>query len=269
MTLNDALLSFLEAIGAANEAHLVGWDTVQRWPVGTLDRILETGILAATNPAQTVECQGCENHCFMEVRHHPTVEGKRPIRAFVVCDDPEMQDQMGRIPIPSERLRQWKATALQLAKVVAALLAIESKAEDRHGQTNIRIGMIKGKKGRRWLSLNKSPLTLEINDHRLPLEEVLFFEDEALCIDRLRVEQLIDKTPSSAGKKYKPLTERRETGKRKTEAMYEDWQEAYRSLRRKHPDTMQHSDSWIAKQIAKREISQGRASETIRKHMKP
>jgi len=100
-----------------------------------------------------------------------------------------MQDQMGRIPIPSERLQQWKATALQLARVVVVLLAIESKAEDQHGQTNIRIGMINGKKGRRWLSLNKSPLTLEINNHRLPLEEVLFFEHDMLAIDRGHIDQ--------------------------------------------------------------------------------
>ena len=268
MTLNDVLLSLLEAMGATGETHLVDWDTVQQWPVDALDRMLETGVLTAATPAQSVECRGCENHCFMEVRH-VTAEGKRPARAFVVCDDPEMQDQMGRIPVPLERLQRWKATALQLAKVVATLLAIESKAEDRHGQTNIRIGMIKGKNGRRWLSLNKSPLTLEINDHCLPLEEALFFEDEALCIDRLRIDQLIDKEPSSGGKKYTPSTEKREAGKRQTEAMYEDWREAYLKLRRKYPDTVRHTDSWIAKQIAKLKIAQNRDSETIRKNMKP
>jgi len=268
MTLNDVLLSLLEPVGATGEAHFVTWDTVQQWPVDALNRVMETGILTPATPAQSVECQGCENRCFMEVYPLPG-KSNRPTRAFVVCDDPEMQSQMGRIQIPLEQLRQWKATAFQLAKVVADLLAIESKAEDRHGLTNIRIGMIKGKKGRRWISLNKSPLTLDINDHCLSLEEILFFEDDVLTIDRLRIDQLIDKAPSTGGKKSTPSTEKREAGKRKTEAMYEDWRDEYLRLRRKYSNTVSRSDNWIARQIAKLDIAQNRDSETIRRKMKP
>jgi len=51
--------------------------------------------------------------------------------------------------------------------------------------------------------------------------------------------------------------------------MREDWREEYLNLRRKYPDTTQHSDNWIAKQIAKLGIAKGRDSETIRKNMKP
>jgi hypothetical protein len=268
MTLNDVLLSLLEAMGATGETHLVDWDAVQQWPDGALGRLMEAGILSIAKPALSIECRGCENRCFMEVHQLPGGD-KRPARAFVVCDDAEMQGQMGRIEIPLERLQQWKVTALQLAKVTARLLGIECKAEDRHGQANLRVGMVKGENGRRWLSLNKSPPSLEINDHRLPLEEVLFFEDGVLAIDRIRIDQLIDKAPSSARKKYKPSTEKREAGKRKTEAMYEDWREEYLKLRRKHPDTVRHTDSWIAKQIAKLKIAQNRDSETIRRNMKP
>ncbi|MBT3046001.1 MAG: hypothetical protein KME53_03525 [Candidatus Thiodiazotropha sp. (ex Clathrolucina costata)] len=268
MTLNDVLLLLLEALDSTGEVHLVGWDIVQQWPGDALGTLLEAGILTDAKPALSVECRECANHCFMDVHQLPGSD-KKTARAFVICDDPEMQGQMGRIEIPMERLRQWKVTALQLAKVVAELVSIECKAEDRHGQANIRIGMVKGKNGRRWLSLNKSPLTLEINDQPLPLEEVLFFEDDTLTIDRVRIDQLIDKAPSSGGKKYKPSTEKREAGKRKTEAMREDWREAYLDMRRKYPDTVRHSDTWVAKQIAKLDIAQGRDSETIRKNMKP
>jgi len=268
LTLNDVLLSLLEAVGTTGETHLVGWDAVQQWPDDLLGNLLETGVLSKAKPALSIECRECANHCFMEVHQLPGRD-KKPTRAFVVCDDPEMQGQMGRIAIPLERLRQWKITALQLAKVIAGLIGIECKAEDHHGQGNIRIGMVKRKNGRYWLSLNKSPLTLEINDHSLPLEEVLFFEDTALAIDRMRIDQLIDKTPASTGKKYTPSTDKQEARKRKTEAMYEDWRKEYLKLRRKNPDTVRHSDSWIAKQIAKLDIAQGRSWETIRKHMKP
>jgi len=133
MTLNDVLLSLLEPLGAAGTAHLVSWNTVQQWPVDALSRMLETGILTTAASAQSIECQGCENRCFMEVHRLSGVD-KRPARAFVVCDDPEMQSQMGRIPIPLKQLQQWKVTAFQLAKVIAGLVGIECRAEDRHGQ---------------------------------------------------------------------------------------------------------------------------------------
>lgn len=267
MTLNDVLFLLLEAMDTTGETHLVGWDTVQQWPDGALGTMLEAGILTDAKPALSVECRECANRCFMDVYQLSGVDNK-PDRAFIVCDDPEMQGQMGRIEIQLERLRQWKVTGLQLAKVIARLVGIECKAEDRHGQLNIRVGMVKGKNGRRWLSLNKSPLDLEINDHYLPLEELLFFENGVLAMDLERIDQLLDKAPASTGKKYKPSTEKREARKRKTEARYEDWQEAYLDMRRKYPDTVRHSDSWIAKQIAKLDIAQGRDSETIRKHMK-
>ena len=267
MTLNDILLSLLEPMSATGETHLVSWDTAQQWPADALNRMLETGILTDTAPAQSIECQGCENRCFKDIQYAVSTKNQ-PNRAFVICEDPEMQSQMGLIPLPPERLQQWKVTAYQLAKVTADLLAIESKAEDRHGQCNIRIGMVKGKNGRRWLSLNKSPLTLDINDHSLPLEEVLFFDNVALTLDRARIEQLLAKAPNTIGKKYKPSTEQREAGKRKTEAMYEDWREEYLKLRHKYPNTVSHSDNWVAKQIAKMKIAQDRDSETIRKQMK-
>lgn len=179
MTLNDVLLSLLEAMGTTGEAHLVGWDTVQQWPNDALGKLLETGILTCAKPALSVECRECDNRCFMEV-HQLSGGDKNLTRIFVICDDPEMQGQMGRIEVPLERLQQWKVSALQLAKVIAGQVGIKCKAEDRHGRTNIRVGMAKCKNGRRWLSLNKSPLTLETNDHHLPLEEVLFIEPRIL-----------------------------------------------------------------------------------------
>ncbi len=267
MTLNDVLLSLLEAISNTGETHIVRWDDVQRWPEGTLGYLLKTGLLTQTAPAQSIECKHCEYNCLLDIHHIPAENGL-PERTFVVCEEPDMQSQMGRIQIPLEQLQQWKLTYIQLAKVVADLLSIEGKVEDRHGQSNIRIGMIKHKNGRRWLSLNKSPLTLEINDHHLPLEEVLFFEENMLTIDKARIEQLIDKAPANKGKKYTPSTEKREARKRQTEAMHRDWQDAYLELRQKHPSTTTHSDTWVAGKIAEMEISQGRSAARIRRIMK-
>ena len=266
MTLNDVLLHILDGMSATGDSYIVSWDSTQQWPANALNALQENGILSATTRAESIECKGCCKRCFMDVQKVPSKD-KKPARAFVVCDDPEMQDQMGIIKVAPERLQQWKVTALSLANVVAGLLAIESKAEDRHGHANIRIGMIKGKSGRRWLSLNKSPLALETNDHQLPLAEVLFFENDTLTIDRNQIMSLGDTGRGNRAKKYTPSIDKRENRKRKTEAMYQDWREAYLKLRQEHPDTARHSDNWIAKKIAKMDIAQGRDSETIRKNM--
>ena len=121
---------------------------------------------------------------------------------------------------------------------------------------------------RRWLSLNKSPLTLELNDHRVPLEELLFFSGDSLAIDRERIERLIDKAPNQVEKSYTPSTKKREARKRNTEAMHEDWRQEYKKLRRRYSDTVRHNESWIARKIAKMKIGQGRSAETIRRKMK-
>ncbi|MFK7848407.1 MAG: hypothetical protein AB8G77_24170 [Rhodothermales bacterium] len=267
MTLNTVLLSLLEQVEADGGVTVVNWDRVQQWPADTLRTMMEVGMLTPTSSAQSIECRECENRCFMGVRLRPGTNN-RPSRAFIVCEDPDMQDQMGPIEIPLERLQQWTVTAFQLARFVAALLAIDFKADDRHGQTSLRIGMQKGKKGRRWLSLNKSPLALEVNGYHLSLEEVLYFEDDILNIDKARIERLLDKPSSHSQKIYTPSIEKRKARKQDTEAMYEDWREAYRTLRREHPDTVRHSDSWISRQIEKLDVAQGRDSETIRKNMK-
>lgn len=267
MTLNSVLLSLLESLGTTGDSHIVDWNTVQQWPAGALARMLECGILTVTRAAQSIECQGCENRCFMEVHQLPGTN-KKPARFFVVCDDPEMQEQMGRIQIPQEKLQQWKVTPHQLAKVAANLLVIDNNVNDRHGHNNIRIGMIEGGSGRRWLSLNKSPLALEISENKVPLEEVLFFDDDKLHIDKTRIYQLMEKASGSTGKKYRPSTSKREARKRRTEAMYADWHAEYHKYRLKYPNRKTHSDNWIAKQIAKMKIAQGRDSETIRHNMK-
>jgi hypothetical protein len=157
------------------------------WPDGSLEALLEAGLVQPASDANSLTCPGCENQCFMDVHMLPGRKG-RPDRAFIVCDDPEMQPQMGRIAIPLEYLKQWQATPLLLARVIARLLDIESEAEDSHGQTGIRVGMVAGNQGRQMLVLNKSPLTLETDSQQFALEEILFFDDGVLLIDRKRIE---------------------------------------------------------------------------------
>ena len=264
MTLNDVLGELIGALGASDKPYIVSWHTTQRWPYEALDSLTQSGILIATKQAESIECRACENHCFEDV--HIVAHKDKPTRAFVVCENPDMQGQMGRIQIPIEQLQQWKASPLQFARVIARLIGLECKADYKYGQTNIRVGMIEGDKGRRWLSLNTSPLTIEINNKTAPLDEILFFENERLAIDKNTISMLAKDTRQSTSNKYTPSIEDREKRKRNTEAMHEDWKKEYLRLSKKHPDK---SASWISKQIEKQPIAQNRGSETIRKNMKP
>jgi len=97
---------------------------------------------------------------------------------------------------------------------------------------------------------------------------VLFFEDDALAIDRMRIDQLLDKASASYGKKYKLSIERREDRKRKTAAMYKDWQNEYLKLCQEYPDTVRYPDRWIAKQFSGMECAHGKELEAIRRRMK-
>ena len=50
-------------------------------------------MLERAEPAQVIECDGCERNCFMPVNVRPA-EGNRPAQAFISCDKPE---DVGRI----------------------------------------------------------------------------------------------------------------------------------------------------------------------------
>jgi len=263
MTFNDVLLTYLAYLRAENIAITINWDTVQQWPDGALDRFLRLRLLIPASTAQSIECNGCEKHCFMDVITLPAND-PAVTRAFVVCDDAEMQNQMGRIKVPLERLKQWQGSIKLLAKVMADLLGLKDIIEFSANQTVIKLGMLKGQNGRRHVSLNCADLSLEINQHIVPVGEVLFFDDKKLVIDRYKIDELLNSEASSKSKKYTPSTSKREARKLATQAMYQDWKDAYLSLIDEHPNK---TDRWYATKIAKMDIAKNKDAETIRKNM--
>ena len=262
MFLNRILQSFIEGINATKRPVIVSWDEVKLWTPGALEKLVEVGILVPAAKAKSIECHGCERRCFVEIIMH---KNKSLTRAFIVCDDPEMHGKIGRIEIPLVRLQQWQCGVKQFAIVIANLLGIEGKIEHALGQNNVRIGMLKGSKGRRWVSLNTNPLSLEINHYLMLLEEILFFENNQLVIDKACIDDQLNRTSKNIGKIYAPSTNRREESKRNTAAMYKDWNDAYLKLKKDNPDK---SDVWCSIQIARMDIAQGKDSKTIRRYMK-
>ncbi len=263
MTFNHAFLEYLAHLRAENKAITVSWDAVQQWPDGALDTFLQLGLLSPAPAAQSIECDGCENHCFMDVITLPA-DDPALTRAFVVCDDAEMQNLMGRIKVPLERLQQWQGSVKQLAKVIAEMLGLKDKFTFSANQAVINLGMVKGQNGRRNVTLNCADLSLEINQHSVPVAEVLFFEDKDLVVDLNRIDDLLNSEALSKGKKYTPSTSKREASKLVTQAMYQDWNDEFLRLKDQQPKMTNPS---IAKKISKMEIAKGRGVETIRKNM--
>jgi hypothetical protein len=263
MTFNDVLLALLAHLRAENKAITISWDTVQQWPEGVLNKFLRLGLLNPAPAAQSIECNGCDKHCFMEVVTLPH-DDPALTRAFIVCDDAEMQSQMGRVKVPLVRLQQWQGSAKQLAKVIAELLGLTDKIAFSANQAVIKLGMLKAEKGRRWVTLNGSDLSLEINQHTVPVDEVLYFENQQLVIDQNKINDLLNSESLSKGKKYTPSITKREAGKLETQAMYQDWKDEYLRLNEQHPNK---GHKWFAFEISKMDIAKGRDAETIRKNM--
>jgi hypothetical protein len=263
MTFNDVFLAYLAHLRAENKAITLSWDAVQQWPDGALDTFLQLGLLIPASTAQSIECDGCENHCFMDVITLP-VNDPALTRAFVVCDDAEMQSQMGRITVPLTRLQQWQGSVKQLAKVIAGLLGLKDKITFSANQAVINLGMLKGQNGRRHVTLNCADLSLEINQHAVPVNGVLYFDSKVLVIDQNRIDDLVNRVSLDKGKKYTPSTSKQEARKLATQAMHQDWKDAYIRLNDEYPNK---TDRWCADKIAKMDIALGRSPGTIRKNM--
>jgi isoleucyl-tRNA synthetase len=124
--------------------------------------------------------------------------------------------------------------------------------------------MLKGEKGRRRVSLNSGDLSLEINQHTIPVDEVLYFEDKQLVIDRYKIDELLNSEALNKSKKYTPSTNKREDRKLATQALHQDWKDAYLTLSVEYPNK---TNRWYAAKIAKMDIAKERSPGTIRKNM--
>lgn len=256
---SQALTAVIAHINTSGKPIHIGWDEVGQWQIDALALLVGVGLLSKSNDTHSLECNGCEHRCFMPVEH---TDDKK--RAFIVCDDMEMQSHMGRIAVPLQRLKQWKASPKHLAKVIASLLGFESIANDKKEMGIYELGMLKSDTGRRWVSLAVSPLSIVINQHATPVGDLLYIDNNELAIDHVRINELLN-NPTRNAKNYTPNTDKQEDRKLATQAMYQDWKDAYFESFKKHP---KKSGEWHSQQIAKLPIAQGKSSETIRKNMK-
>jgi hypothetical protein len=190
------------------------------------------------------------------------IPGTRPAVSFVVCDK---RDDINRVNVPAERLRQWRCDAEAVRVFIAQSLGIRAEGQRKIRDGLWEIGLVRGKKSSQMLCL-KTDRSLELlaGSNSVPLSELLQFETTGYSIDATAVQQLADMA-STGDKRYTPSNARQEARKLDTQNIYESWRKAYRQLKTRRPGM---SDVWYSQQIAKSPSAAGRNAETIRKHMK-
>ena len=260
MTLDDVVQELIQLLAHDGDT-LLPWEQVKRWPKGAVDIFQHAGWIIPTFLASEVTCPGCEEGCYMPVDKVIQATNGKPVRAYIACD---RRADMGTVKINPVRMQQWQFNYGQLAKWIASSLCLKTTPAYQKESASYKLGMLRGEGGRCWAFLTVNPLAIVINQRAIPVDELLYIEQESLQIDRLRIDELVNQ-PTSRSKSYIPNIDRQEERKLETQAMYQNWNDAYLKSREKHP---KKTDKWHSWQIAKLPIAEGRDSETIRKHMK-
>jgi len=258
----DPLLELLGRVGASQgNAVLVSAEELQQWPTAAVRAIKSQRLILKASPAKSATCPGCEEECVMPVHNVPAEGGASS--SFIVCDK---RSDINQVPVPCERLTQWQCNMELVCRFVATDLDLHPRIGRTDNAGLWEIGIAFGDKRGQMLCLEANgTLTLVAGDNKIPLAELIEFREGKYFLDNSGIRQMVD-SATTADPRYTPSNARREVRKLRTQAMYENWQKAYRELRKKRPGM---SDSWYSNQIAKnKEIAHGRDAETIRKHMK-
>jgi len=115
----SSLLNSLIGLLAGSRADTALVHPEDRAEVDGLAALERLGLIASAEPARSTICDGCERACPMEV----TWPGRdRP--PFIVCDK---REDIGRVPVDPDRLRQWVLSIEGLAVALSLLLGMEGK----------------------------------------------------------------------------------------------------------------------------------------------
>lgn len=258
MTPEAALTELLARLGANNGAPvMVNDEELGEWPAAAIAAMKAHKLLVKARSAASVVCPGCEQQCVMPV-HTPS--GPRVPVSFVVCDK---RDDISRVLVDPARLTQWRCDGKAVCTFVAESLGLRQR-DYEPAEGLLTIGMATGKKRRQMVCLRPAgEPTLVVASIATPLAELIEYHTGAYRVDNEAVGALVD-SATTADPRHTPTNARREARKLDTQAMYGQWQKAYRVLKKQR----HMSDVWYSKQIAKQDIALGRDAETIRKHMK-
>lgn len=265
MTPQAALLELLSRVGAnPSGAVLINDAELSGWPSKVVTALKTQHLLAKARPASSAICPGCEDDCVMPVHVIPA-ESKRPARAFIACDK---RSDTSRVPVPLASLTQWQCGVDAVCGFIAASLGLRRSDKRAASSALLEIGIATGGKRSQMLCLQANgDLALVAGSNSQPLAEAVEYHDGAYSLDGTMIRQLVD-AATTTDNRYTPSNAKREARKLDTQAMYADWQKAYRDLHKKHKNKNM-SETWYSQQIAKMDIAKGRDASTIKKHMKP
>ena len=241
MTPQAALVELLAPVAANKDAAaLLSNHELNQWPDTAVAALKIQRLLVKAQPATTAICPGCERDCVMPV--HTRIHPSRGAVSFIDCDK---RSDVSRVPVPVDRLEQWRCTADAVCSFVAASLGLRQSDKQRQPVFKVVVGR------------NTVRNMDEINE----LGDLAMMLFTAIGEQPLTPEEI---TTPTADNRYTPSNAKREARKVDTQAMYKDWQKAYRELVKKRPNM---PETWYAQQIAKLPVAKGRNAGTIKKNM--
>lgn len=263
MTPQVALIELLARVGASDGA--TAWVSTQeltQCPDAAVAAMKRQGLLLKARAGNSAVCPECEDECVMPV--HVVSRGDESPTAYIVCDK---RSDVGRVDVSLDRLQQWQCSPEMLCAFVATTLGLRQTDKRRPASADfLEIGMATGEKRTQMLGLKcDGELRLVAGAGELPLADCVTFDGNAYSLAGATIRLLVD-AATTADKRYNPSNAKREARKLDTQAMYAEWQKAYRELKKKRKDM---PDTWYAQQIAKQSVAKGRNADTIKKHMKP
>jgi hypothetical protein len=190
MTEGGLLEHIFERLSRADSGQeIFGADEAALWPESALEVLIKSGLLERAEPAQVIECDGCERNCFMPIFARPA-EGNRPARAFISCDKPE---DVGRVPVELGRLAQWRITGGMLGGAMARLLGFTNPPHEDSMGKRWTLGRLKGKeyKGEVTLSV-EGGVALMVGGQDIPLAHVLTLNRCGLKADKDALLRLVE-----------------------------------------------------------------------------
>ncbi len=261
MTPLDALFELFGRLGACHGAPVfVNDEELSEWPNSAVTAMKSQKLLARARPAASAVCPGCERECVMPVHTLAASGGTQP--SFVVCDK---RSDINRVVVSAERLTLWRCGTDLVCGFIATSLGLRRGARQADNAGRWEIGIAAGERRSHMLCLQADGmLTLVVGSIKVPMAELIDFQKGKYSIAGAVIRRLVD-AATTADDRYTPSNARREARKQNTQAMYKDWQKAYRDLKKKHPNM---SDVWLSRKIAKMDIARDRDPETIRKNMK-
>lgn len=183
--------------------------------------------------------------------------------SFTVCDK---RDDINRVPVSADRLRQWRCGIEAVGAFVAQSLGLRAGGQHKTESGLWELGLAMGRRRSQMVCLRANG-TLEIvaGQNAVPLTELVRIGAQGFSIDAEAIRQLVD-AATAGDLRYTPSVARSEARKLKTQALHESWRKEYRALKKRSHAGM--SDVWYSQRIARMDIAQGKSAETIRKHLK-